>query len=263
MARPESETRRIRPFGKLVWLTLAGTAACVMLSLALNYLLLFFDALTPFGRSVATAIAVPVIIGVPVFAFIGLQSRKLRHYQQELSRLATYDGLTACMNGNVFSSLVDRRKPRSPEESEERGAFLVVRAEQIRSINARYGHSWGEEALRIIARTIRSSVRAGDIVGRVGATDFAVFLPGATEENAQEVGERIRKAVAAAYFGPESDRNVLQVSIGGVMFEEPTRFDDLFRAAETRLSAEGFKERLELSHMSVTLSQSGRPPVVH
>ncbi|TIT58572.1 MAG: GGDEF domain-containing protein, partial [Mesorhizobium sp.] len=55
----------------VAWLTVLGTAACLILSLGLNYLLLFSEALTPFARSVITATLVPVAIGLPLFLLLG------------------------------------------------------------------------------------------------------------------------------------------------------------------------------------------------
>ncbi|TIV05721.1 MAG: GGDEF domain-containing protein, partial [Mesorhizobium sp.] len=49
-------------------LAVLGTAGCVALSLALNYLMLFSDSLTPFARGAVTAIIVPIVIGLPLFA---------------------------------------------------------------------------------------------------------------------------------------------------------------------------------------------------
>ncbi|TIP31586.1 MAG: GGDEF domain-containing protein, partial [Mesorhizobium sp.] len=47
----------------LILLAVLGTAGCVALSLALNYLMLFSDSLTPFARGVVTAIIVPSAVG--------------------------------------------------------------------------------------------------------------------------------------------------------------------------------------------------------
>ncbi len=50
-----TQTAPAHTWKQLILLPLLGTAGCLALSLGLNYLLLFSDALTPFGRSVVTA----------------------------------------------------------------------------------------------------------------------------------------------------------------------------------------------------------------
>ncbi|TGS65175.1 GGDEF domain-containing protein [Mesorhizobium sp. M3A.F.Ca.ET.174.01.1.1] len=217
----------------IVWLPLLGTAACLGLSLGLNYLLLLSDALTPFGRSVVTATLVPVVIGLPLFALLGWKQVAILRYRQELTRSGTYDRLTGCLNGAVFTSMVDRRaaRPAGPRS----GAFLVIHPEHLASINLRFGLGWGDEALRLIASAIRSSVRKEDLIGRIGNSMFGVFLPGATKQDAKEVGERIREAVGQIYFAPKGEKDVLAIRAGGVVFEHELAFDDMYRSAEELL----------------------------
>ncbi|WP_245467559.1 MULTISPECIES: GGDEF domain-containing protein [unclassified Mesorhizobium] len=223
----------------IAWLTLLGTAGSLGFSLALNYLLLFADGLTPFGRGVVTATLVPLAIGLPLFLLIGWGRVEIRRYRQELNKSATYDGLTGCLNGTAFTSIIERRVKKPSEHGSRSGAFLVIHPEHLRSINLRFGIEWGDEALRLIASTIKSSVREEDLIGRIGTSIFGVFLPGATEEDAKEVGERIRARVAQVYFAPKGAEDVLSIGVGGVVFENELAFDDMFRSAEQLLSRNG------------------------
>lgn len=220
----------------VAWLTVLGTAGVLGLSLALNYLLLFADGLTAFGRSVMTATLLPLIIGVPLFLFIGLKQIEIRRYRRELNKSATYDGLTGCLNGTVFTSIVERRATRPSATGPRTGAFLAIHAQHLRSINLRFGLGWGDEALRLIAATIQSSVRNEDLVGRIGTSMFGVFLPGASEDDAKEIGERIRANVARVYFAPKGTEDVLAIGVGGTVFESELEFEDMFRSAEEQLS---------------------------
>ncbi|CAN7358532.1 GGDEF domain-containing protein [Mesorhizobium amorphae] len=228
-------------------MTLLGTAGCLGLSLGLNYLLLFSEGLTPFTRSMITAAILPLAIGLPLFLVIGWKQIELRRYRQELNRSATYDRLTGCLNGPVFTSLVERRASRPAQTGPRSGAFLVIHPEHLRSLNLRFGLEWGDEALRLIASTIQSSVRKEDLVGRIGTSMFGVFLPDATEQDAKEIGERIRARVAQVYFAPKGAEDVLAISVGGVVFEHELAFEDMFRSAEERLSQS--RDGLELSHI--------------
>jgi diguanylate cyclase (GGDEF)-like protein len=117
-----------------------------------------------------------------------------------------------------------------------KGAFLLISAEQLSAINRRYGFYWGEEALRLIAATIRAAIRADDIVGRLADSEFAVFLPDASESSAFEVGQRIRERVADVVFTPKGGSEILDVIVGGIIFEGAPGFDTMFRAVEQPLS---------------------------
>jgi diguanylate cyclase (GGDEF)-like protein len=222
-------------------IVLLGTGGGVALSILLNYLLFFSEALTPFERGLVTAIVVPIAVGAPLSLVLAYYMREVGRYRRALTHFAAYDPTTAVFKRNAFSSVVDRRIPRGSREGERQGAFLVVNAENLRSINLRYGLDWGEEALRFTASTIRSSVRAEDIVGQLGPSEFGIFLPGATEDNAREVGQRIRDGVADAFVMPAhsssaSETDLLSVSVGGVIFENELGFDRMYHAAEQQLS---------------------------
>lgn len=233
----------------VAWLTLLGTMGILALSVGLNYLLLFSQVLTPFGRSMVTAILLPVVLGVPLFLFIGLKQMEVRRYRRELDKSATFDALTGCLNGAVFTSMVERRTARPSAPGPRSGAFLVIHSEHLRSINLRFGLEWGDEALRLIASTIRSSVRAEDLVGRMGTSMFGVFLSGATEAEAKEIGERIRMRVAQVYFAPKGMEDPLTIKVGGVMFETEVEFADMFRSAEQRISGAQDGASFELTHL--------------
>src|SRR6266498_3117184 len=123
----------------VAWLTLLGTAGSLGVSLVLNYLLLFAEGLTPFGRSVISATLLPVVIGLPLFLLIGWKQIEIRRYRQELNRSATYDRLTGCLNGTVLTSMIERRANKQTQPGPRSGAFLVIHPEHLRSINLRFG----------------------------------------------------------------------------------------------------------------------------
>jgi len=250
----EPEVRN-RYWGDVAWIVLLGAGGSFAFSLILNYLLLFSEALTPFARSMITAIAVPIVVGVPLSLIAGFSIREVRRYRRAMTRMAAYDQTTDVFKPAAFSSVVDRRSPSGSRGGPRQGAFLVVSAENLRSINLRYGLDWGEEALRLVASIIRSSVRSDDIVGRLGPGEFGIFLSGTTEDNAREAGQRIREAVAHAYRMPTSPRSqdgddILSVSVGGVIFENELEFDVMYRAAEQQLANAESSGSVQILRMS-------------
>ena len=223
-----------------------GVAAAIAVSLAITYLLLFSETLGALGRGVTLSVLLPVLIGGPAFFEIGRQRSRTRELQRRLQQAATYDDLTRCFKGPVFANMVERRQESAFGPG--RGAFLVVDAGEVRSINRRHGIDWGEEALRLIAAAIRSSVREGDIVGRTSQNEFGVYLAGASEDDARAVGERIRTAIAEVYFAPHGTRDVLGVSVAGVVFEHELEFPEMLREASRQLPSRGVARKVALAH---------------
>lgn len=75
-------------------------------------------------------------------------------------------------------------------------AFLDI--DHFGSFNKHHGDDREDEALRQVAQLVQSSARRGDLVFRKGGEEIVVVLPGATEEEAQAAGERMRSAVQEA-----------------------------------------------------------------
>src|SRR5690606_16976246 len=115
------------------------------------------------------------------------------------------------------------------------GALLVVDADHFKSINDRFGHASGDAALKLIAAAIRASVRASDIVGRLGGEEFGVFLPGAGHAEAHRIAEAVRQAVQMIEFDAGDERCTLSVSVGGAVSGQAIGFGELFRSADQRL----------------------------
>lgn len=222
-----------RPVAKLV---LIGTAICIGVSAIFSYLLLF-GPFSSFQRTVITSLAIPILIGVPVFTLLSLKMEEIRRLRKELTHSASHDRATDLYHADVFSSLVDRRVRAPMGKTRPQGALLVVDAGQLRSTAEQYGFEWANEALRSIATTIRSSVRKEDFVGRLGETEFGVFLHHASEEDALEVGERIRGEVGKVYFAPQGKAIELAVQVGGISFEDATTVTELLRVADKQLDS--------------------------
>jgi diguanylate cyclase (GGDEF)-like protein len=74
-------------------------------------------------------------------------------------------------------------------------SICFIDADFFKSINDRYGHPGGDEALRVIAATLRLTVRLIDFVGRYGGEEFLVIAPGTELADAVTLGERLRSAV--------------------------------------------------------------------
>jgi diguanylate cyclase (GGDEF)-like protein len=70
---------------------------------------------------------------------------------------------------------------------------MMFDLDHFKSINDRFGHDVGDEALRAFAATASTNMRLHDIVGRLGGEEFAAILPGGID-TAQLVAERVRAA---------------------------------------------------------------------
>lgn len=220
------------------------------------------------GRSVAHdgATVVPVVahghvVGVMVAwstrpsteetlgAFAPLVGAALQGVRTRLEHehLAFDDGLTGVGNRRRF----DRDLERFVGIDSDRGlpvALAMVDVDHFKRFNDTHGHQTGDAVLRHVAAVISANVRSGDLVYRYGGEEFAVLLPGADLDDAVEVVERVRAAIAASPLPGMSPETVPPVTVSvGVSVTPPADGAAMVRAADGALYAakSGGRNRVE------------------
>jgi diguanylate cyclase (GGDEF)-like protein len=133
----------------------------------------------------------------------------------QLEKLATTDALTGLANRRRFDDALGREWRRAVRNQLPL-SLLVLDADYFKGFNDRYGHQRGDEALRLIARSIEASIaNASDTACRIGGEEFAVILPETDAAGAEIVAHRIREAVAGWKVPhASSPLGVLTVSLG-------------------------------------------------
>jgi diguanylate cyclase (GGDEF)-like protein/PAS domain S-box-containing protein len=117
--------------------------------------------------------------------------------EQELERRATYDDLSGLLRRDeVLKRLatIGRRTRRPGDDT----GLLFCDIDGFKAVNDAYGHAAGDEMIRALADRIRSVVRLGDAVARMGGDEFLIVLDGIHGlDEAIAVAEKVRCAAAA------------------------------------------------------------------
>jgi diguanylate cyclase (GGDEF)-like protein len=197
------------------------------------------------GNAWLMCVICPLVIAGPASAMAFRQAERLRSAHAQLARAhaelaaahrrladkASRDDMTGMLNRESFFAALEGSRG-----NESRGALLIVDADHFKSINDRYGHLAGDEALLEIAAAIQRAVRKVDCLGRIGGEEFGAFLAGASDDEAARVAERIRSEVEQIRFRPVNAGTVpLTVSIGGTACASDAALPDLLRAADRQL----------------------------
>jgi diguanylate cyclase (GGDEF)-like protein len=122
--------------------------------------------------------------------------------------------------------------------------------DHFKSFNDTFGHQAGDETLAAVAAAIAGACRASDVPARYGGEEMALLLPGSGLEDAVEVAERVRLAVAAI---PLETRPVT-VSIGVSTTDGTCSAELLIEASDRALyaSKEGGRNRVTAERATVT-----------
>ena len=119
------------------------------------------------------------------------------------------DDLTRLYRYNYFHMRVEEEIARSARYKRP-FSLLMIDVDDFKNINDCFGHQVGNEALRRVARIMKSSLRKVDIAARYGGEEFGVLLPETEKEKAYIAAERIRKSVEDEFAKPDSIKEIIK-----------------------------------------------------
>ena len=158
------------------------------------------------------------------------------HDQQRLAALAMHDPLTGLYNRRGFYTYARQWSSWSARYDHPLGVLLVD-IDHFKTINDRFGHPAGDEALRLVATALGQAVRTSDVVGRYGGDEFSILAPEADAAELSLLMDRVLNVVRDAQFAVEGETVSLSVSVGGALMRGgyPVSPEDLFAAADHAL----------------------------
>jgi diguanylate cyclase (GGDEF)-like protein len=164
--------------------------------------------------------------------FFIIFSQVLSHFKAALdiaTNLAHTDALTGILNSREFHrlaglELLRARRYRHPI------TIAYIDLDNFKQVNDRFGHSSGDQLLREITNSISSNLRRTDIFARMGGDEFALLLPEANKEDAENV---IRKIQSTLRAGMRDDELRASFSLGAISFAvPPISVDEMLRQAD-------------------------------
>ena len=163
------------------------------------------------GGRILSVRANPIPGGGVITLYTDITERKA--FEKRLIDMATRDELTGLINRREFFTLATHEEERAKREGHV-VSVMMVDADYFKKINDTYGHAAGDEVLRNLADSCRKIFRKTDVVGRYGGEEFSVMLPGAQEDMAKVIAERLRSSVAESVVHTEKGDVNYTISIG-------------------------------------------------
>ena len=149
------------------------------------------------------------------------------------------DELTGLVNRRYFMGRLLHEYERT-KRYDSVFTVLMIDLDFFKKINDTYGHTVGDQALRLAAGAIQNTLRSGvDRVGRFGGDEFIILLPEASLVQAVPVMARLRANVSAATQNFVEGIHEVTLSIGAAELEEATRsLDELIERADHLMYAD-------------------------
>ncbi len=163
------------------------------------------------GGRILSVRANPIPGGGVITLYTDITERKA--FEKRLIDMATRDELTGLINRREFFTLATHEEERAKREGHV-VSVMMVDADYFKKINDTYGHAVGDNVLRDLADNCRKIFRKTDVVGRYGGEEFSVMLPGAQEDMAKIIAERLRTSVAESIVHTDKGDVNYTISIG-------------------------------------------------
>ncbi|MFA7097443.1 MAG: GGDEF domain-containing protein [Gammaproteobacteria bacterium] len=170
------------------------------------------------------------------------QLDKKKNELQESIRLAETDSLTGLLNRGAYDSYLSRAVMRSQRQMEPL-CLVLLDLDKFKEINDTYGHQYGDEYLKRMARAMRSAVRENvDHVCRIGGDEFAI-ITFADETIAWRVAEKVlnamegRVSIGIAQLLPEDTVTTLLQRADTVLYQAKRAGRGRVVVAKTRETA--------------------------
>ena len=154
------------------------------------------------SRQTLVLAVVEVICVIVVAAGVVLMARRLRASYDALWALARRDELTGVGNYRSLHERLAEEIARHRRHGRE-FALVLLDLDGFKAVNERLGHLEGDRLLAEIGLALSDEVRAEDSVFRQGGDEFAVIVPEANAEEAEEVAARLRARIARRGLGTD------------------------------------------------------------
>lgn len=178
----------------------------------------------------------------------------LMQANNQLEKLAMVDSLTGLLNRRAIYKFTRGELERARRVLEPL-SVIFLDLDEFKSINDTYGHLAGDEALKLVAQTIKERCRTYDGIGRWAGDEFLVVLPGIALDDALKTAKRILGGIAGTPLAlPNGGMFHITASAGVTTLNQTshsqTFLDDLIQKADEALyrAKEGGRNRIETSY---------------
>jgi diguanylate cyclase len=159
--------------------------------------------------------------------------------EQQHSQLESYlteartDGLTQLPNRRAFDQGLDELYAKH-QRSRQDVSLVLIDVDHFKKINDTYGHTVGDVALKRVAEHLAAFANDCHLVARYGGEEFGILVAGSIDQ-AAEIAEAIRAAIANDPFEAEGHSLRLTISAGAAQLSQAERIGDLVRRSDQAL----------------------------
>jgi diguanylate cyclase (GGDEF)-like protein len=150
---------------------------------------------------------------------------------ERLSRIASFDPLTQCMNRRAFMEKLDFEISRHSRYGTSFGVVLLD-VDRFKSVNDRYGHEIGDRVLVAAAECLRAQLRPVDSLARWGGEEFLCLVAHVVEDDLLAKAEDLRLALSRSPLVFEPQEIAVTASFGAAVYRAGQSGHELIAQAD-------------------------------
>ena len=171
----------------------------------------------------------------------------LQKERQKLAQRVRYDELTGVLSHTAIRKAVNQEKANG-------GTLFLANIDRIEWINQKYGHLEGDRSLYTAAKLLSYMVGTSGQIGRIGSTEFLIYVP--TELSMEQI-EAFEQRVAARFLSEERKNNKsigLHVLLTGCLVYPKASYEALVSQLREQLheKIQQKPEQLEIAEHAMT-----------
>ena len=166
--------------------------------------------------------------------YIAEQHEKLNQAYMEMEKLARIDPLTQISNRRDVEIRLDYEMTRY-ERHHNPFSLAIADIDDFKKFNDTYGHDMGDYVLTEIAKLMKETVRAQDILGRWGGEEFILVFPETDSVGGDIISERVRSIIEHHNFNFKGVSVSVTITTGLAEFKQGEVLDETIKRADNAL----------------------------
>ncbi len=155
------------------------------------------------------------------------ESDRAQHEAATAREQGQRDGLTGLFNREGWDAAI-RREAERCANSGQGASIVIIDLDDLKDLNDRYGHSFGDERLSTLATVIADTARADDVVARLGGDEFGLLAPGSPPGTGESLTARLSE---------QFERHGLSASVGSAECPPGGNLLETWRRADLEMYA--------------------------
>ncbi|MCK4743745.1 MAG: GGDEF domain-containing protein [Sulfuriflexus sp.] len=157
-------------------------------------------------------------------------------YRDALQK-AMHDPLTGALNRAALDTMLDKEIDLA-HRHENSLSVLMIDVDHFKNINDNYGHSVGDQVLRMLVDKLKNQIRTSDVLFRYGGEEFTIILSNTSSAGANLLAQRVRCGIEEMIYQHQETALKFTISIGmATLVENEVAKELLDRADEALYSA--------------------------